>query len=51
MVFHPMLTAATVVIFIKNIYTSPHPKPITKFLPTPSLDLTEATDTPIKVKM
>ena len=50
MVFHPMLTAATVVIFIKNIYTNPHPKPITKFLPTPSLDLTDATETPIRLK-
>ena len=51
MVFHPILTAATVVIFIKNIYTKPHPNLITKFLPTPSLDLTDATETPISVKI
>ena len=51
MVFHPMLTAATVVIFMKKIYTNPQPNPITKFYPTPSLDLTDATETPIKVRM
>ena len=49
-VFHPILTAATVVIFIKKTYTKPQHKPITKFLPTPSRDFLEATEIPIIVK-